>query len=136
MMLTKEDLGAISQLLDSELYPIEDKLDNVEARISSLENRMSSMETQISSLENRMSSMETQISSLETKVSSVENKVINIEVSIENEMKPRLNDISSCYSSTYERYKDSVEEHESMKTDIDIIKKVVTEHSEKLQQLA
>ena len=122
MMLTKEDLGAISQLLDSKLYPIEDKLDNVEARISSLENRMSSMETQISSLE--------------TKVSSVENKVINIEVSIENEMKPRLNDISSCYSSTYERYKDSVEEHESMKTDIDIIKKVVTEHSEKLQQLA
>ena len=54
----------------------------------------------------------------------------------ENEILPRLNTIESCYTSTYDRYKDQVETYESMKQDISIIKKVVAEHSEKLQKLA
>ena len=54
----------------------------------------------------------------------------------ENELLPRLSTIESCYTSTYDRYKDNVETYESMKQDISIIKKVVAEHSEKLQKLA
>ena len=49
---------------------------------------------------------------------------------------PRLDTIESCYTSTYDRYKDNVDTYESMKQDISIIKKVVAEHSEKLQKLA
>ncbi len=63
-------------------------------------------------------------------------RVKKIELTQENEVLPRLNTIESCYTSTYDRYKDSVEEHESMKQDIDILKKVVTEHSEKLQRIS
>lgn len=59
-----------------------------------------------------------------------------IEITQENEILPRLNTIESCYTSTYDRYKDSVDDYESMKQDIAIIKKVVAEHSEKLQKLA
>lgn len=33
-------------------------------------------------------------------------------------------------------HKNGVEEHEAMKMDIDVMKKVIEEHSEKLQQLA
>ena len=55
---------------------------------------------------------------------------------LENEILPRLNTIESCYTSTYDRYKNQVETYESMKQDISIIKKVVAEHSEKLQKLA
>lgn len=35
-----------------------------------------------------------------------------------------------------DRYKNNVETYETMKQDLSIIKKVVTEHSEKLQKLA
>ena len=55
---------------------------------------------------------------------------------LENEVLPRLQNIESCYTSTYDRYKDSVEDYETMKQDIAIIKKVVTEHSEKLQKIS
>ena len=63
-------------------------------------------------------------------------KVKKIEITQENEILPRLNTIESCYTSTYDRYKNQVETYESMKQDISIIKKVVAEHSEKLQKLA
>ncbi len=49
---------------------------------------------------------------------------------------PRLNTIESCYTSTFERYKISVEDYENMKQDISVCKEVLAEHSEKLKRLA
>lgn len=74
---------------------------------------------------------------LDAKLKPIENRLKRIEVDLlENNVIPRLNTIEACYTSTYDRYKDSVEDYEAMKQDISIIKKVVTEHSEKLQKLA
>ncbi len=74
---------------------------------------------------------------LDARLNPIENRIKRIEVELlENRILPQLNTIQSCYTSTYDRYKDSVEDYESMKQDISIIKKVVAEHSEKLQKLA
>ena len=69
-------------------------------------------------------------------IQEIKTRVKKIEITQENEILPRLNTIESCYTSTYDRYKNQVETYESMKQDISIIKKVVAEHSEKLQKLA
>ena len=69
-------------------------------------------------------------------IQEIKTRVKKIEITQENEILPRLNTIESCYTSTFDRYKDSVDDYESMKQDISIIKKVVAEHSEKLQKLA
>ncbi len=66
----------------------------------------------------------------------IKERVKNIEVTQENMVLPRLNTIESCYISTYDRYKDGVETYESMKQDISIMKKVIAEHSEKLQNIS
>ena len=66
----------------------------------------------------------------------VKNRVKNIELTQENIILPRLNTIESCYTATYSRYKDHVDTYESMKEDISILKKVVAEHSEKLQKIS
>lgn len=74
---------------------------------------------------------------LDARLNPIESRIKRIEVDLlENNVIPRLNTIESCYTSTFDRYKDSVEDYESMKQDIAIIKKVVAEHSEKLQKLA
>ena len=74
---------------------------------------------------------------LDARLNPIESRIKRIEVDLlENNVIPRLNTIESCYTSTYDRYKDQVETYESMKQDISIIKKVVAEHSEKLQKLA
>ena len=73
---------------------------------------------------------------LDARLNPIENRIKRIEVDLlESKVIPRLNTIESCYTSTFDRYKDSVEDYEAMKQDIEIMKKVITEHSEKLQKI-
>ena len=60
-------------------------------------------------------------------IQDIKNRVKKIELTQENEILPRLNTIEACYTSTYDRYKDSVDDYEAIKQDISIIKKVVTD---------
>lgn len=69
-------------------------------------------------------------------IQEIKSRVKKIELMQENQILPRLNTIEACYTSTFDRYKNSVEDYEAMKQDISIIKRVVTEHSEKLQKMA
>lgn len=76
------------------------------------------------------------ITEMRQDLTDIKNRVKRIELTQENKILPRLNTIEACYTSTFDRYKDSVEDYEAMKQDISIIKKVVSEHSQKLQKLA
>ena len=69
-------------------------------------------------------------------IQDIKDRVKKIELTQENMVLPRLNTIESCYTSTYDRYKDNVETYESMKQDLSIIKRVDAEHSEKLQKIS
>lgn len=74
---------------------------------------------------------------LDARLKPIENKLKRIEVDLlENNVVPRLNTIESCYTDTYNRYKDYAEKMEAAFADIEIMKKVIAEHSEKLQKLA
>lgn len=74
---------------------------------------------------------------LDARLKPIENKLKRIEVDLlEYNVVPRLNTIESCYTDTYNRYKDYAEKMEAAFADIEIMKKVIAEHSEKLQKLA
>ena len=69
---------------------------------------------------------------LDARLNPIENRIKRIEVDpLESKVIPRLNTIESCYTSTFDRYKDSVEDYEAIKQDISIMKRVIKEHSEK-----
>lgn len=72
---------------------------------------------------------------LDTKLKPLEDRAKNIELLLENDTLPRLQNIESCYTSTYRRYANGSSQIEAMAADIGIMKKVVTEHSQKLQAL-
>lgn len=69
------------------------------------------------------------------KLKPIEQRLTNIELILENDIKPRLQNIEACYTSTFDRYKNHAEGYDAMQADIKIIKKVVAEHSKKLQSL-
>lgn len=73
---------------------------------------------------------------LDKKLEPINDRLKNIEQTQENEILSRLQNIESCYTSTYDRYKDNVEDYEAIKQDIAMFKKVVTEHSDKLQKIS
>ena len=59
----------------------------------------------------------------------------SIKIILENDILPRLQNIESCYTDTYKRYVIGVEQLEAFQTDMEILKRVVSEHSRKLQSL-
>ena len=75
-------------------------------------------------------------SKLDARLKPIENRVKRIEIDLlENNAIPRLNTIESCYTDTYNRYKDYADKMEAAFADIELLKKVVSEHSEKLQKI-
>ena len=73
---------------------------------------------------------------MDEKLEPVKDDVKSTRILIENDILPRLQNIEACYTSTYRRYSNGIEEMKALKSDMDIIKKVVEEHSEKLKKLA
>ncbi len=73
---------------------------------------------------------------LDSKLKPIKDDVKDISLTLENDILPRVQNIESCYTSTYKRYQSGINQIEAMQADIDVMKKVITEHSEKLQKLA
>lgn len=111
-MSDNELLLAISEMMDKKLAaglkPVESKLDKMENRLDRVENDLQ----------------------------EVKRDVQSVKLFQENVILPRLNTIESCYIDTYERYKTYVDKMDNVFMDVDLLKKVVTEHSEALQRLA
>ena len=73
---------------------------------------------------------------LDKKLKPVNDRLKKIELTQENDILPRLQNIEACYTSTFKRYQTGIEQIEAMQADIDVMKSVIREHSEKLQKLA
>ena len=86
-MTDNELLLAISEMLDKKLEPMKKDIQNIKSKVKMIEN----------------------------KTENIENCIRKIELTQENEILPRLRTIESCYTSTFDRYKDGVEEHETIK---------------------
>lgn len=56
------------------------------------------------------------------KLKPIEQRLKSIELTLENDIRPRLQNIEACYTSTYDRYKNSVEGYETLQDDIEIMK--------------
>lgn len=73
---------------------------------------------------------------LDKKLKPIQDSITKIKITQENDILPRLQNIESCYTSTYDRYANGIEQLEAIISDIEILKKVVTEHSIKLQKIS
>ncbi len=80
--------------------------------------------------------LKAEIDEVKQEVEGVKNRVKKIELTQENVIIPLLNEVTDCYTTTFERYKVSVDEHEQMKQDIALLNTVVEEHSDILQRIS
>ena len=72
---------------------------------------------------------------LDSELKPIKNDIQHIKMFQENVILPRLNTIESCYTDTYNRYKNYADKIEAVFADVELLKKVVSEHSEKLQKI-
>ena len=148
-MTDNELLLAISDLMDKKLKPIDHKFEKIDKKFEELETKidkkLEDMETRFDKkLEDMEARFDKKLEDMETRFDKklhrlevvFDERLRRIEILHENDVLPRLSTIEECYISTYERYKENVEHMEAMRTDIDLIKHVLLEHSEKLKKIS
>lgn len=131
-MTDNELILAISDMLD----PVREDIQDIRGDIQDIRGDIRDMREDIQDMRGNIQDMRGDIQDMKKDIWDIKGRVKSIELTQENEIIPRLNTIESCYTSTYERYKDSVDTYETMKQDISVLKKVALEHSEKLQKMA
>ncbi len=138
-MSDNELLFAISNLMDIKLEPVYERLDRIDTRLDkvefTLENdvlpHLANIEATINKdIKPRLANIEAAIDK------DIKPRVTNIEITIENDVVPRIGNIESCYISTYQRYQSGVMQFDELQEDISIIKRVVADHSAKIQKFA
>lgn len=147
MALTNEDLLAISQLLDTKLdarlKPIENDIKSIrdEQVLMRDEQRRFRDEQALIKEEQALIKEEQALIRNEQALIRDEQALIKdeqrkIRLIIENDILHAINILSENYVPAAKRYENAAEKMDSMQTDIDILKKVVAEHSEKLRKIS
>lgn len=121
-MTDNELLLAISNMMDTKLEPVNKEIQGIKGEIQDLKGEIRDLKEDVQVLKED--------------VTDLKIRVKKIELTQETQILPQLNTIQECYTSTYNRYKTSVDDYEEMKMDISVLKNVVAQHSEKLQNLA
>lgn len=73
---------------------------------------------------------------LDAKLQPLENDIRNIKLDMENIIKPHLNLLTENYVPAAKRFQDASTQIEAIQSDVDLLKKVITAHSEKLQKIS
>lgn len=91
------------------------------------------MDKKIRPLEKRMDSLEKTI--VDTK-NELKNDIRRIDITVENNIQKSIDILSENYLPAAKRFEKTSDTIEAMQADIDTLKKVVIEHSEKLQKIS
>ena len=129
-MTDKELLSAISYMLDEKLdKKLDEKLEPINVRLEKIEQTQENVNGRLEKIEQTQENVNCQLENVKCRLEK-------IELMQENDILPRLQNIETCYTDTYRRYSKGIEQLETLQSDVDILKKVVSEHSKRIPQLA
>lgn len=144
--MTNEELlvamsNMMDQRLDEKLEPlkkdmseVKDRVTNIEDRVTNIENRVTNIEERVTNIENRVTNIEDRVTDMETQIINIKDRVTNIELNIENDIRPGIITLCDAYGTQFDRYSISIESHEKMKTDIEVMKSIVSRHFDLLPE--
>lgn len=82
------------------------------------------------------SALQAELQPLKDEMRDMKQRITSVSLHIENTTDKNIQLLAENYVPAAKRYKKASSEIEAMQADIEIMKKVITEHSEKLQKLA
>ena len=136
MQELRGELCGEMQEIGSELHGEMQELGSeLQGEMQSLKNELcGEMQNLRNELHEEIKFMKREINDLKNGLQKLGDEVDSIKIMLESDIIPRLCTIESCYVDTYRRYSMGVVEIEKVRTDVDILKNVVKEHSEKLNK--
>ena len=142
-MTDNELLLAISNIVQTHIEPLKVGMEELKQDVQELQARVGRVEQRLDKVDQRLDKVEQRLDDLERRFDDQEQRIWRLEQAqqrtnllLENDIIPRLQTIEACYTSTYYRYVEEIEDIGRMKEDLSILKKVVAEHSEKLKKIS
>ena len=131
VQLVKEDL----QEVKDEVQLVKKDLQTVKDKVQTVENDLQAVKNEVQTVKNEVQTVKNEVQAVKNEVQAVKDDVHHMKLYQENIIMPRLNTIESCYTDTYGRYRNYSDKMEAAFEDIELLKRVVSEHSMKLQAL-
>lgn len=138
VQLVKKDLQEVKdevQLVKEDLRAVKEDLQTVKDRVQTVENDLQAVKNEVQAVKNEVQTVKNDLQTVKNEVQTVKNDVHHMKLYQENIIMPRLNTIESCYTDTYSRYRNYSDKMEVAFEDMELLKRVVSEHSMKLQAL-
>ena len=138
VQLVKKDLQEVKdevQLVKEDLRAVKEDLQTVKDRVQTVENDLQAVKNEVQAVKNEVQTVKNDLQTVKNEVQTVKNDVHHMKLYQENIIMPRLNTIESCYTDTYSRYRNYSDKMEAAFEDMELLKRVVSEHSMKLQAL-
>lgn len=140
----KAELQALKGELHDEIQTVRTELlGEIQAVRTELHEEVRTVRAEVQELRAEVQGLRVEVQEVKAELQEVkaEQKILKeelhrIKLYQENVIMPRLNTIEACYTGTYRRYASYVEKMEAIFRDVEMLKIVVAEHSEKLQKLA
>ena len=131
-----QDVKTELRIVKDDVQDLKVRVQRLEDRVQKLEDSMQRLDGRVQKLEGKVQKLEDSMLEMKTDLQNTKEKVQKISLFQENVLLPRLNTIESCYTTTYHRYKAYADRIETALLDIELLKTVVSEHSEQLRKLA
>lgn len=135
MTLTQEDLLAISQILDVKLEPLKGDIASLQEDVALLKEDVSSLKEDVSSLKNDVELLKEDMCLVKKDILILKEEQHRTNLIIENELRPQIRLLAENYLPAAKRYLEEAEQIKEMRSDIDMLKVVVEQHSQQLQAL-
>lgn len=136
--LNAEIVGLKAEMaeLKVEVSELKERVSVVEADIAELKSEMREVKADIAELKSEMCEVKADAAELKMETSDIRWRVTSTNLEIENNIRPQIQLLAENYVPAAKRYEKASLCIEEMQSDVDVMKKVITEHSETLQRLA
>ena len=135
-MLEPKDIEMIRDVVEDVVGSIKADVTTLKEDVTELKADVTTLKEDVTTLKEDVTTLKEDVEDLKQVTEKTQNDVIKINLTLENIVMPRLCTIEDCYTSTYHRYAEGIEQLETMQMDIDILKETAAQHGEILQKLA
>ncbi len=143
-MTNNELLLAISDMMDkklkseiqAELQPLKDDISHIKGDINYMKSDINHLNNDVSNIKSDINHLNDDISNIKSDINHLNDDINSIKMHLENVTDKNIQLLAENYVPAAKRYEKATAKIETMQTDIDVIKSVILEHSDKLQKIS
>lgn len=131
-----KDMKADMQNMKADMQHMKTDMQHMQTDIQHIKTDIKNIEERVTNIEEKVTNIEERVTNIEERVLNIEERVTNIELHLENETDKNIALLAENCIPAARKYEKETEKIEAMQDDIHIMKKVIKEHSKKLQNIS